>query len=143
MIPVAVSLKRWRDFPSGDWRWRHFSPREMADRETGELVVVPHFLDWLETVRETFGQPMMITSAYRTEQSQFYATGRRTGAHVDGMAVDVLCSGADAERLERVAIQRGVLGRGVMQKGPHHKRYLHLDLWTKAPPGIRPRLWSY
>lgn len=59
------------------------------------------------------------------------------------MAVDVLVSGEDAEQLERVAVGQGVLGRGIFQAGPHTGRYLHFDMWTKAPDGRRPRLWSY
>ena len=48
------------------------------------------------------------------------------------------------DRLERIAIEHGVLGRGVYQGGdtPIEKRFLHLDRWTKAPPALRPRLWS-
>ena len=30
------------------WTWPHFRPHEMADSETGELVLVPAFMDWLE-----------------------------------------------------------------------------------------------
>ena len=141
--PATISATHWTKFPAGEWRWRNFTPREMADRDTGYLVIVPHFMAWLQGVREIYARPMVISSGYRAPLRQFELTGRRQGAHVDGMAVDVLVSGEDAELLERIAIQRGVLGRGVMQVGAHHKRYLHLDLWTKAPKGTRPALWSY
>lgn len=143
MIASAAWFPHWNSVPAGEWRWRHFKPREMADRDSGSLVLIPAFMDWLESVRQAYDRPMIITSGCRTPLNQFALTGRRTGAHVDGMAVDVLVNGEGAELLERVAIDMGVLGRGVMQAGPHHKRYLHLDLWTKAPEGMRPRLWSY
>ena len=59
------------------------------------------------------------------------------------MAVDVLVSGEDAHRLIKIAMGQGAKGIGVQQKGPHDKRYLHLDMWSKAPEGLRPWVWSY
>ncbi len=59
------------------------------------------------------------------------------------MAVDVLVSGEDAHRLLKIAYSQDVMGVGVHQKGPVTERYLHLDRWTKAPEGLRPRPWSY
>lgn len=135
-----VHYSRLGDF---NWTWPHFRPEEMADRDSGELVVVPAFMDWLEGLRHVFGKPMVITSGYRTPAHQWEITGRREGAHVDGMAVDVLINGADAFRLEKLAFAMDVMGVGRQQKGPHEKRYVHLDRWTKAPPGLRPRVWSY
>ncbi|MGI9435361.1 MAG: D-Ala-D-Ala carboxypeptidase family metallohydrolase [Geminicoccaceae bacterium] len=135
----------YNDVKGRDWPWSHFTPREMADRDTGELVLVPAFMDWLERVRMAFDKPVVVNSGYRTPLHQFEISGRRTGAHPDGMAVDVKVCGEDAELLERIAIDEGVLGRGVQQCGKvaHERRYLHLDMWTKAPKGMRPRLWSY
>ena len=140
---AAVKFVHFTQLRGYVWRWPHFSPAEMADRQTGELVIVPDFMDWLEGVRHVHGKPMIVTSGYRIRRRQLAISGREIGAHPDAMAVDVRVSGEDAERLERIAITQGVLGRGVAQSGPHHERYLHLDRWTKAPPGLRPRLWSY
>jgi hypothetical protein len=141
----VVRLRHFTQLRGLVWRWPHFSPAELADMETGEVVVVPVFLDWLEEVRTEHDRPIIVTDASRTKDRQFRLTGRYTGAHPDGMALDAGCHGEDAERLERIAIGKGVLGRGVQQSGalPLRKRYLHLDNWTKAPPGLRPRLWSY
>ena len=141
----TMTYRNHAEVRPSDWPWEHFSPREMADRETGELLVSPAFMDWLAVLRAMHGKPMVVSSGYRTPLHQFTRTGRRTGAHVDGMAIDVLCSGQDAERLERLAVGLGVLGRGIQQSSsiPHRKRYLHLDMWTKAPDGLRPRVWSY
>ena len=126
------------------WPWIHFTREEMADDDTGQLVVVPAFMDWLEEVRTAFDRRMVLNDATRPPARQQRHSGRVTGSHVDGMAVDVRVHGEHAERLERIAIEKGVLGRGVYQNGrtPIEKRFLHLDLWTKAPPGLRPRLWS-
>lgn len=140
----VIRLPHFSDLRGLHWRWPHFRPIELADMESGELIIVPAFLDWLEGVRHVFDKPMTINDASRTPERQARHSGRSTGSHVDGMAVDVKVHGADAERLERIAITQGVMGRGVYQNSdrPIEKRFLHLDMWTKAPAGLRPRLWS-
>lgn len=109
------------------------------------MVVVPAFLDWLEGVRGEFGEPIIVNDGTRSAARQIEKTGRSTGAHVDGMAIDAGCHGEEAHRLMKIAFGHGVLGIGVEQNGalPFEKRYLHLDMWTKAPSGLRPRPWSY
>lgn len=143
MKPGVIRLTHFSDLRGLHWRWPHFRPIELADVETGELIVVPAFLDWLEGVRHVYDRPMIINDATRTPERQFRHSERLTGSHVDGMAVDVKVHGADAEQLERIAIAQGVLGRGIYQNGdrPIYKRFLHLDMWTKAPAGVRPMLW--
>jgi len=146
MPAMRLAVVRLAHFSAyrGDWPWIHFTMAELADPATGELVVAPAFLYWLETVRHAFGRPIVVNDATRPAARQQRKSGRTTGSHVDGMAVDVRCHGEDAERLERIAIDHGVLGRGVYQAPDTalEQRFLHLDMWTKAPPGLRPRLWS-
>jgi len=146
MPAMRLAVVRLAHFSAyrGDWPWIHFTMTELADPATGELVVVPAFLDWLEIVRHAFGRPIIVNDATRPAARQQRHSGRVIGSHVDGMAIDVRVHGEDAELLERVAIEHGVLGRGVYQSHdtPFEQRFLHLDRWTKAPPGLRPRLWS-
>ncbi|MGI9499414.1 MAG: D-Ala-D-Ala carboxypeptidase family metallohydrolase [Geminicoccaceae bacterium] len=138
-----MSYRNHAEVEPHEWPWRHFLPVEMADRTTGELVVAQDFMDWLEAIRLAYGKPIVLNSGYRTPLHQWELTGRYTGAHVDGMAGDVRVWGEDAHMLLRVAYGHGVLGVGVSQIGPVEKRYVHLDRWTKAPEGLRPRLWNY
>lgn len=142
---MMLTVARFTDLAEAarEWRWRFFSAAEMADRDSGELAVAPGFMDWLDGVREAFGQPMAVSSGYRTPLHQFQLTGRRRGAHVDGMAADILVQGEAAHRLLAIAMAHGVMGVGISQTGPMAKRYLHLDMWTRAPAGTRPRVWSY
>ena len=144
MRPASARFANFRQLGDFRWCWPHFRPYEMRCRGNDELLVVPTFMDWLEGVRHVYGQGMVITSGYRTPGHQATLPGaRRTGAHDDGIAVDVLVSGEDAFRLIKIAMGQGAAGIGVQQKGAHEKRYLHLDMWTKAPEGVRPRVWSY
>ena len=140
----VIRIPHFSDLRGLIWRWPHFRPSELADMESGALIVVPTFLDWLEGVRHAYGKPMIINDGTRSAERQARHSGRRQGSHVDGMAVDVKVHGEDAEQLERIAVIHDVLGRGVYQNGdtPIDKRFLHLDMWTKAPPGVRPMIWS-
>ncbi len=133
----------WEEY-NDIWRWPNFTPREMADSETGQLLIDDDFMDWLQKVREVYGYPMIINSGYRTPKHQKSISGRTSGAHVDGMAVDVRVYGARAHRLQKVAYSLNVSGVGVSQNHPDKtKRYIHLDRWKKAPEGFRPNCWSY
>ena len=70
---------------------------------------------------------MIITSAYRHPAHNVAIGGSRYSAHIKGRAVDVLVSGKDALRLVRLALEQGMTGIGVAQRGPHDKRFIHLD----------------
>lgn len=137
---MILRTNHWQDVDPNDWPFTHFSPKEMADRHSGELVICLEFMDWLARLRGDYGKPMRVNSAYRTRQHQRKLTGRDTGAHVDGQAVDVAVSGADAYELAKLAMERGAMGVGVFQAGPHAGRYLHIDLWEKRDV---PVMWSY
>ena len=99
------------------------------------------FLERLEALRQAFGAPLRLSSAWRCPDynERISATGR-TGPHTTGHAVDVLISGKDAYRLIHLALSLGFTGIGISQHGPHEKRFIHLDDLTDGP---RPWVWSY
>lgn len=99
------------------------------------------FMGRLQAVREAYGKPMRITSGYRcpTHNSNVSSTGEN-GPHTTGRAADVAVSGNDAHRLLAIALEQGMTGVGVKQKGPHGGRFIHLDNLTE---GARPWCWSY
>jgi hypothetical protein len=144
-MPAAViRLDHYSDLQGLRWRWSpYFTPKEMAD-PTGLLVVVPDFMDWLVAVRIAVDMPMIINDATRVPARQIQKSGRAIGSHVDGMAVDVRVYGERAHRLMETAFAYGVMGIGVYQgpDTPFEKRFIHLDRWTNAPEGLRPRPWS-
>lgn len=141
--PLQYKFRDWND-ADRIWRWApFFKPYEFRDRKVGSILIDCAFMDWLVEVRVELDEPMIISSGFRTRNQQELITKRRRSAHSDGQAADVLCFANLAERLERIAISKGVLGRGINQVGPIEQRYLHLDRWTLAPAGKRPALWSY
>jgi zinc D-Ala-D-Ala carboxypeptidase len=97
----------------------------------------------LEKLRIKFNTPMIITSAYRHPAHNMAIGGARHSAHTKGQAVDVSVSGKDALRLVRLALEQGMTGIGVAQRGPHDKRFIHLDDLEDTHETPRPWIWSY
>jgi hypothetical protein len=125
--------------PSGFWRWPHFSPTELIDRVDGSLVVVPAFLDLLESLRAQVGFPLPISSAYRTpaHNVEVSSTKSPTGAHTLGLAVDLAIAGSEP-RAYQVLKSAFALGfPGIEACGDH----LHLDCAPSQPNAPRPYFW--
>ena len=120
---------------------KNFSDLELRCTCCGENRMNESFLVRLQEIRDIFGVPMHISSAYRCPEwnARQSKTGTN-GPHTTGRAVDVLVSGNDALRLIRIALERGITGVGVSQKGEYTDRFLHIDDLTE---GIRPHTWSY
>lgn len=119
----------------------HFSERELMCRcGCGRADMDPGFLERLELLREHFGSPLVLTSAFRCpEHNKKVSSTGKTGPHTTGKAVDILVAGEEAYRLVKSALSFGFQGLGVKQKG--QARFIHLDDLT--PPCPRPRIWSY
>lgn len=127
-----------------DWKWPHFTPEEMACRGTGEMLIVPAFMDRLQRLRAVFGRPMVVTSGYRTPayNARVSRTGR-SGPHTTGRAVDVAVAGEEAFHLIQIALAHGFNGIGVGLSGhPRHRPFVHLDD-LRMPDFPRPRFWNY
>lgn len=127
-----------------DWRWLNFSIEELKCKHCGAHILIPEFMDKLQALRTEYGKPMKITSAYRcsAHNNAVSSTGVH-GPHTTGEAVDIACSGADAYKLVSLAIKHGFTGIGVAQKGPHEKRFIHLDTLPNAVGQPRPTVWTY
>lgn len=52
--------------PEGTWRWKNFSPAEIACRGTGKLLINEPALDKLQALRDRLGKPLIVRSAYRS-----------------------------------------------------------------------------
>ena len=63
--PVRT-FRHFRDVPAHLWRWKNFSPAEIACRGTGHLKLHPEALDRLQALRDRLGKPLIVRSAYRS-----------------------------------------------------------------------------
>ena len=86
---------------------------------------------------------MIVSSGYRHESYNQVIGGAKNSPHLYGKAVDVVISGKSAYRLMKLAIQHGFTVIGVSQRGPHEKRFLHIDTMENSDTHPRPWIWSY
>lgn len=119
---------------------KFFKDDELACSCCGSVGMDASFVMLMDEMREACGFPWVISSAYRCEAHPIEASklSSVTGAHQEGVACDVVCSGAQALRVIEVAIEHGIKRIGVKQKGP--VRFIHLDASTSLPS---PAIWSY
>jgi zinc D-Ala-D-Ala carboxypeptidase len=126
------------------WQWGpYFTPQEFACRGTGKVLVVPRHMNMVFALREMVGFGMTSNSSYR--DPDYDASVGGAGVHPFGIADDWRVSGARAHALLLGAFKLGFTGIGIRQKGPHEKRFIHLDnlnpsITDKHP---RPWVWSY
>ena len=129
----------------------HFSEKECECHcGCGDYEMSHDFMESLERIRLEMKRPLNLSSAKRcpAHNMKVSKTGRH-GPHTFGRAVDVLISGADALRLVEVARKYGMSGIGLQQRGPHNKRFVHMDNLNSTTDkeigfeGPRPWLWSY
>ena len=110
----------------------HFSRDELKCRFTGECKLSSGFLTKLETLRQHYGKPIRLTSAYRSPEHPVEKAKlkdgkpKSTGYHVLGRAVDIACWNGDGARLLQIAIQMNLFG-GYGFSFTGSNRFLHLD----------------
>ena len=117
---------------------KHFSRKELQCSASGQCQMQSELLDRLELVRQEYGNPMRISSAYRDpELNPIENKKMKPGEHGRGNAVDILCFGEEAVKILKLLIKHGFSGLGISQKGQFEKRFLHADLRQN------PTIWSY
>ena len=115
---------------------RNFSLSEFACKDGSPIVFVDGLLVWiLQNVRDHFGKPITITSAYRTvtHNGKPEVGGEVASYHCRGMAADFVVKGVSPgivqEYLEKIAPNTCGIGRGAT--------YTHID--TRAEKSR----WTY
>ena len=123
--------------------WEYFSVDELKCKGTDECEMDEGFMKKLEALRHEFNEPMIVSSGYRHESYNQVIGGAKNSPHLYGKAVDIVISGKSAYRLMKLAIQHSFTGIGVSQRGPHEKRFLHIDTMENSDTHPRPWIWSY
>lgn len=123
--------------PTGLWRWRWFSPAEIACRGTGMVMLTPasmHALDKLDALRERMGHPLHVTSGYRSPEHNRRVGGAPASKHMEGIAFDISMANVDPHRFEREARALGFKGIGIYppQKPSGGRNFIHID--TRQAP---------
>ena len=100
-------------------------------------------LDKLQSMRDEFGQPIIIHSGYRCAQHPVEKRKERPGEHSYGLAVDIKCYGSSALELIRIAQEHEIERMGVMQKGDFAARFIHIGLGNKLLHQFKATIWTY
>ena len=120
------------------WNFSNFSKKEFVCQHCGKEGIKIDFVKKLQILRDIYGKPIKISSAYRCPKHPIEASKKSPGSHTEGTAVDILVDRKDAYELLNLAFQLKFKGIGVNQKGS--KRFIHLD---ESETKVRPTVWSY
>ncbi|MCC5955040.1 MAG: DUF882 domain-containing protein [Natronohydrobacter sp.] len=124
MADTIRTFRHFRDMPAHLWRWKNFSPAEIACRGTGQLKLHPEALDKLQALRDRLGKPLIIRSAYRSPQHNRAVGGAPRSKHLDGTAFDIAMSNHDPAQFAQAARAVGFLGFGTYPRSG----FMHIDL---------------
>ena len=127
------TFRHFRDVPGHLWRWRNFSPAEIACRGTGQLKLHPEALDRLQALRDRLGKPLILRSAYRSPVHNKAVKGAPRSKHMDGTAYDIAMSNHDPVIFEAAAREVGFLGFGFYPRSG----FIHIDLGPARSWGER------
>jgi hypothetical protein len=117
--------------PPAEWPWKSFSPREIACKGTGKLVVDTEAMDILQRLRTNLGKPLILTSAYRSPEHNRKVGGAKASKHMEGVAFDVRMDNHDPHTFEAAARAAGFSGFGYYPKSG----FMHIDT-------AEPRSWG-
>jgi zinc D-Ala-D-Ala carboxypeptidase len=106
-----------------DWRWPSFSPREIASKGEGEILIDTDALDKLQALRNRLGKPLVLTSAYRSPAHNKRVGGAKASLHIQGVAFDVRMENHDPHEFEAAARAVGFTGFGYYPKSG----FMHID----------------
>ena len=109
--------------PPAEWPWHWFSPREIACKGTGKLVVDTEAMDKLQRLRTNLNKPLIITSAYRSPEHNKRVGGAKGSKHMEGIAFDVRMDNHDPAVFEAAARAVGFTSFGYYQKSG----FMHID----------------
>lgn len=115
--------QNWRDVPKGKWRWSYFSPREIACKGTGRVLIDEVAMDRLQALRLGLGRPIILTSAYRSPEHNRNVNGAKNSYHMKGIAFDCRMDNHDPQIFELAAREAGFRGIGYYPKSG----FIHID----------------
>ena len=130
---TTTTFKHWRDVPERSWRWKNFSPAEIACRGTGSIRVHEEALDKLQALRDRLGKPLIVRSAYRSQAHNRAVGGAPRSKHMDGTAFDIAMANHDPVAFEAAARSVGFRGFGFYPRSG----FIHVDLGPARQWGER------
>lgn len=122
---MKISYKHFSEFPAAQWHWPSFSPREMACKGTGKIMIDTDAMDRLQKLRDTLGKPIIVTSAYRSPEHNARVKGVKNSLHMQAEAFDVSMTNHCPQQFEAAARAAGFSGFGYYSK---KNNFMHIDI---------------
>ena len=114
-------FEHYSQVPKDYWRWPNFTPKEIACKGTGKLLVDERSMDMLQELRYGLNTPLNINSGYRSPEHNKRVGGARNSFHTRGMAFDVRNGRHKVDELVRLARAIGFRGIG------YYRSFTHID----------------
>lgn len=136
MTNDVLRYSSWRNV-GNEWPLEFFSPVEVADRRSGDIVLDVDFGLRVDELRRRFGSHVTVTSWYRTPWHDREIGGK--GNHTHGWAADLWPQNDDDYHFLQIAFDMNFLGIGI-----NDGSFIHLDNNADyLRQGKRPALWTY
>lgn len=100
---------------------KNFKKHELSCSCCGEEGVDPQSLMMLQELRDLWGKPLVLSSAYRCKNHKEEKKKVKAGTHNRGIAFDIKTTPAEQVQLIPLAISLGFKGFGL------GKTFLHID----------------
>ncbi len=113
----------YSEVDEADWRWASFSPRELASKREGELMIDEEALDKLQALRDKLGKPLYVLSAYRSPAHNEAVGGAKRSQHLVAKAYDIKMHNHDPHEFEAAARSVGFTGFGYYVR----QGFMHID----------------
>jgi zinc D-Ala-D-Ala carboxypeptidase len=114
---------------------KYFKPEELACPCCGASGVTEDLKELLDWLREHYGKPIVVKSAYRCKKHNEEVGGVPESAHTTGEAVDIGCSFApDRMKLVKLLLEASVGRLGIA------KTFIHFDISKTLPQEV---FWLY
>lgn len=115
---------------------KYFSSKEFENSTDKEFFIDPILLEKLDLVREEFGEPITITSGYRSPVYNVKIGGASSSQHCQGKAADIRPSASSEKKLDKLYLicenYFEAIGDG------RNKGFIHVDTRTG-----KKRRWGY
>ena len=125
------------------WPWANFKPHELSSNGNGAVQIEKRALDRLQALRTEWGEPIILSSAYRDPAYNKQIGGATNSYHVQGQAFDIPVRGWDIDKRRRfvaLAYKHGFRGFGGYDKNGK-ANFIHID--DRGHPGKWGKSWAW
>ncbi len=116
-------------------RYFNYSEFDSPDVQGSGQLMDKTLLEMLDEVREIVGEPIIITSGFRTPAHNEAVGGAENSSHLKGLAVDIACDNS----IDRFDLINCLLDVGFSRIGVA-KTFIHADIDPDKSNGV---MWTY